>query len=415
MKSFKTILIFGAALVIFGGLWAAKPKGKASKKPEVKLERVFGHTFEMPLLVLPFPGTKQYAVFEKGGRILLVREGKKEVLVLLDWQKKICSDGYEEGLLGGAFDPDFQKTGRLYLYYSTCNPRASVISRVVVTPASQRRARAGMQKTPSRIKPAQNAPAKLDFFLQEEILLTIKQPYSNHNGGNLVFGPDGYLYIGTGDGGLYGDPGNRSQDVTTLLGKILRIDVSTKKGYRIPDDNPLSSYTKRYEKVKKAREIYAWGMRNPWRFSFDSKTGLLWVADVGQNSYEEVAIVRKGENHGWRRLEGFHCYSPPVACDDPSLVKPVHTYGRDEGQSITGGYVYRGKKIKKLYGRYVFGDFLSGNIWALGPEIERSTGKNHPSELLLKSDLSISSFGVDRRGEILVVDFGGVIYRLAPG
>jgi glucose/arabinose dehydrogenase len=230
----------------------------------------------------------------------------------------------------------------------------------------------------------------------EEILLEIPQPFRNHNGGQLTFGRDGYLYLGLGDGG--GQPSGTSQDLGTLLGKILRVDVSG-SGIAIPDDNPFVG-------INGARpEIYAYGLRNPWRFSFDRETGQMWAGDVGQSRWEEVNLVVPGGNYGWSIMEGFYCLSGGN-CDEEGLEMPRTVYGQDGGCSITGGYVYRGQSMPELDGWYVYGDYCSGNIWALDTEATTEP------VLLAETGLSIPAFAELPDGELLVVTFDNAIYRL---
>jgi glucose/arabinose dehydrogenase len=235
------------------------------------------------------------------------------------------------------------------------------------------------------------------------VLLTVDQPFENHNGGQIQFGPDGFLYIGFGDGGGGGDPAGNGQNLGTLLGKILRIDVESSQHYAVPPDNPFVG------QAGIRPEIWAFGFRNPWRFSFDRSMGRLFVADVGQASFEEVELVAKGANYGWNVMEGAHCYPPPsTGCNTSGLELPIAEYSHSEGSSITGGYVYRGTANQELRGRYVFGDFGSGRIWQLR---ETSPG-TWTRSLLLDTDLNISCFGLDSTGEILVVDYGGNVFRL---
>lgn len=242
---------------------------------------------------------------------------------------------------------------------------------------------------------------------EEKILLEFAQPYSNHNGGQIAFGPDGLLYVGTGDGGSAGDPQGNGQDKDSLLGKILRIDVDKGAPYSIPADNPFA-------KGGGKPEIYALGLRNPWRFSFDPPTKRLFVADVGQWSREEVDLVERGGNYGWRAMEGTLCFNPRANCRRPEYVLPIHEYDRNEGQSITGGYVYRGRRIAPLRNAYVFGDYESSHLWAL-----REEGKQWKRERLLTAPFPVSSFGLDPEGEILVVAHlsrgrGGVFRLTGP-
>ena len=306
--------------------------------------------------------------------------------VFLDIRDRVNDSGSEEGLLGLAFDPNYKSNGFFYVYYTASSPSRSIISRFAMSFDDQQK-------------------ADID---SELVILQVDQPYSNHNGGHIAFGPDGYLYIGLGDGGSAGDPHGNGQNKETLLSSILRIDVSEssdKEKYRIPPDNPFVGL----DDAKS--EIWAYGLRNPWRFSFDTVTGLLWVGDVGQNKFEEVDIVKKGGNYGWNVLEGFHCYPESISsCISEEFEAPIIEYDRDEGCSVTGGYVYRGSIFDFLYGSYIYGDFCTGLIWALnydGVEIVDIT-------LLVNSDLNISSFGEDEEGEIYILSFDDKIYRLKP-
>ncbi|HEU4627229.1 MAG TPA: PQQ-dependent sugar dehydrogenase, partial [Steroidobacteraceae bacterium] len=255
----------------------------------------------------------------------------------------------------------------------------------------------------------------------ESILLTIAQPFTNHNGGNIVFGPDGYLYAGFGDGGSGGDPNNNAQNRSTLLGKLLRIDVRGDGAYTIPPDNPyVGAGTARCEtgtsgSSAMCQEIYAYGFRNPWRFSFDAGAPTdLWLADVGQNAWEEVDRVQRGGNYGWRFREGAHCFNPstncPTTANGAPLIDPVAEYGHDLGSSVTGGYVYRGSAIPGLVGRYVFGDFGSGRIFTLIP----NSGGTLDRVQLLQTSLSISTFAQASDGELYVVDYAGKLFKLVP-
>lgn len=281
--------------------------------------------------------------------------------------------GGEQGLLGLAFHPSYKTNGRFFVNYTRRPDGATVVSEFKVSGNPDLAA------------------------TEEKQLLVVPQPYANHNGGMVEFGPDGFLYIGLGDGGAGGDPGNRGQDRNELLGKLLRIDVDRGTPYGVPRDNPFASGGGR-------PEIFAYGLRNPWRFSFDRQTGELWAADVGQNEWEEIDVVRLGGNYGWRIMEGRHCFLPREGCMQKGLVPPVAEYGHEKGRcSITGGYVYRGATIPALQGAYLYGDYCSGEIFSL---------VNGVPQLVLSSELSISSFGQDQDGELYVVDHGGGIHRI---
>jgi glucose/arabinose dehydrogenase len=341
-------------------------------------------TFEKPLYFSVAEDESGLAyVVEQTGKILVFedRADATEASVFLDLSDRIDTGGTEKGLLGLAFHPDYKNNGYLYVDYT--DEEGSVIARYT------RRAENPMEADPE----------------SEQILLTFDQPYENHNGGQLNFGPDGYLYIGTGDGGSGGDPQNNAQNLASYLGKILRIDVDSPAGgraYAVPADNPFAG-----NEQGQLEEIYAYGLRNPWRFSFDGD-GTLWVADVGQDAMEEIDQVQNGGNYGWSIMEGTLDYKDIPGVDKSALIPPVWEYGHDQGESITGGYVYEGGQIPDLAGRYIYGDFVSGRIWALWAD---ENGQMQNRELLA-SDLNIASFGLDAEGEIRIVDLSGRIYRL---
>ena len=347
---------------------------------ELDLELMYQElSFDRPVaLLFPNDGTDRGFVVEQPGQIKLLKSDG-DVARFLDIRDRVNDRGNEEGLLGLAFDPDFMSNGFFYVYYSASGPRRSVISRFSVS--------------------ADDSAADAN---SEKVILEVEQPYANHNGGQILFGPDGYLYVGLGDGGSAGDPKGHGQNTETLLGTILRIDVSsldTKGSYTIPSDNPFVG-------VEGARpEIWAYGLRNPWRFSFDSEMGDLWAADVGQNALEEVDLIEPGLNYGWNIMEGDECYSR--SCDTRGLELPIAVYGRDDGCSITGGYVYRGNRLPSLYGAYVYGDFCSGKIWALRYDGSRIT----ESIQLADTKLQIASFAEDTEGELYILDLEGGIYR----
>jgi glucose/arabinose dehydrogenase len=294
--------------------------------------------------------------------------------VFLDIRNRIIGDpGNEEGLLGLAFAPDYATSGRFYVHYSAGGPRRGVVSRFVANGASA-------------------DPAS------EQVILEVAQPYANHNGGGMAFGPEGMLYLAFGDGGSAGDPQGNGQRLDTLLGKILRIDVSG-AGYGIPADNPF---------VGRGRgEIWAYGLRNPWRITFDRGNGQLWSADVGQNAWEEVNRIVPGGNYGWSVLEGDACYRA-ATCDRSGKLAPRATYSHEFGCSVTGGYVYRGQAMPELVGWYVYGDYCSGRVWALNAATNE--GAAIP---LADTGVSITSFFEDAAGELYVVS-PSAIYRLAP-
>jgi glucose/arabinose dehydrogenase len=302
----------------------------------------------------------------------------------LDIRQKVDDQGNEEGLLGLAFHPDYRNNGYFYVNYTATNPNRTVISRFKVS-SNENQADAA----------------------SELVLLSFEQPYSNHNGGQVSFGPDGFLYIGTGDGGSGGDPHDNGQSRSTLLGKILRIDVNSPedgKQYGIPADNPFANNNNGYRE-----EIFAYGLRNPWRFSFDTSNGRLWTGDVGQNAYEEIDIIEKGGNYGWNTMEGNHCFEPRNGCDRAGLKDPIHEYDRDAGISITGGFVYRGPSLKALEGKYIYADYATRRIWAL----EHSNLSKPVNTLLFEADFNISSFGVDQNNELYLCGFDGKVHKLS--
>ncbi len=351
-----------------------------------QVERAFpGLSFqEMTNLVQPDDTSDLMFVTEQRGIIYAFSANNtQQVDIFLDITNRVNRGGNEEGLLGLAFDRDYEENGYFYVYYSAENPRRSVISRFNVN-----------QEDGDVADPE-----------SEIIIMEVEQPYSNHNGGQLAFGPDGYLYIGLGDGGSAGDPEGNGQKLGTLLGSIVRIDVSGLSGpgdYEIPADNPF------VDTAGARAEIWAFGLRNPWRFSFDSETGLLWAGDVGQGLWEEIDIIAKGANYGWNTMEGLHCYSPASDCDQSGLTLPIAEYDHSQGCSVTGGYVYQGDQIASLQGYYVYGDYCSGNIWALNYDGNTVT----ENMLLVDSDLSITSFGEDLAGNLYILDRQGGIYTL---
>lgn len=326
-------------------------------------------------------GSGRLFVVEQAGRIRILTQGLLQSVPLLDISNLVLTGG-ERGLLGLAFHPDYARNGRFFVSYTRQPDGATVV-------AEYRRG------------------AKIDLASrQERVVMVVPQPFANHNGGMVAFGPDGALYIGRGDGGGRGDPDNRGQNPHDLRGKILRLDVDREEPYTIPADNPYVSGGGR-------PEIYALGLRNPWRFSFDRDSGSLWVGDVGQHTWEEVDVVVRGGNYGWRLMEGQHCFLPQTDCEVPGLRLPILEYGHEAGRcSITGGYVYRGLSEPGLKGLYVYGDYCSGEIFGLQVEAEARPSQRQNPQVLLRSGFRISSFGEDEAGEVYVVDHGGGVYRL---
>jgi uncharacterized repeat protein (TIGR03806 family) len=335
-------------------------------------------SFSMPVGMIPSPTHRnRFYVVEKKGFIRRVETNGTEATssLFVDLSTRVNAGPNEAGLLGLALHPRFAENGYVYLSYtkkSATSPAnlASVIARATTTDG-------GLTLDPNTI---------VELFV-------LDQPYSNHNGGNIAFGPDGYLYIGLGDGGSGGDPHGHGQNTDSLLGKMLRIDVDNGSPYAIPEDNPFKNGGGK-------PEIFAWGLRNPWRFSFDRVSGDLWAGDVGQNKYEEIDKIVLGGNYGWGLREGFHCYRQPN-CDVPGAIDPVVEYDHSQGYSVTGGYVYRGLEIPELYGQYIYGDFGSGKIWAIPSNANQPTPR-----LLAATSHAIASFAEDLDGELYVLDYG---------
>ncbi|SMD44461.1 Glucose / Sorbosone dehydrogenase [Aquiflexum balticum DSM 16537] len=308
----------------------------------------------------------------------------EEKSVFLNIESRVNDQGNEEGLLGLAFHPDYENNGFFFVNYTAASPRRTVVSRFQVSASDPNRA-------------DENS---------ELVILEIPQPFSNHNGGQLSFGPDGYLYIASGDGGSGGDPQNHGQRLETLLGAILRIDIDAQdngRNYAIPADNPFVNNQEGFKE-----EIYAYGLRNPWRFSFDSQTDALWTADVGQNRAEEIDIITKGGNYGWRTMEGFNCFNPSSGCNQEGLILPIWEYTHTNGdRSVTGGFVYSGTEISELQGLYVYADFVSGRIWTLDfSDLDKPINTE-----LMKANFSISSFGIDQSDELFLCGFDEKIYK----
>lgn len=344
--------------------------------------------FDRPVeLTSPKDGSSRIFLVSQKGIIYVFpnRSDAKGATAFLNISGKVKSGG-EKGLLGLAFHPDYKNNGYFYVNYTQGNPLHTVISRFKVSATDANKA------DPN----------------SEQVLLTYNQPFENHNGGKVAFGNDGFLYIAAGDGGSGGDPGNRAQNKKELLGKILRIDVNRSSGnaaYAIPADNPFKG-----NKDGDKEEIYAYGMRNPWRFSFDKKTGRLWAGDVGQNKIEEVDIIEKGGNYGWNIMEAGECYKTDN-CNTNGLKLPVYSYrqGSNTGHSITGGYVCRDRNLPALDGKYVYGDYVSGNIWALSYAGAKATNNT----LIAHLPEGLSSFGEDSEDHLYVLGYNtGKIFRL---
>jgi glucose/arabinose dehydrogenase len=366
--------------------------------------------FKKPLFVTSHPENSKFLyVVEQAGKIIIINNGEKLDEPFLDITDRVVRPGRpgdERGLLGFAFHPDYAKNKKFYVNY---------INDDGFTIVSEFSAQSNLKANSS----------------SERTVFNLKQPYSNHNGGHMQFGPDNYLYISIGDGGKRGDPLNAGQDLNTLFGKIIRIDIN-KVPYGIPKSNPY------YGQKNKRGEIWAWGFRNVWRFSFDRKIGDIYYGDVGQNKWEEINYEpynsKGGNNYGWRIMEASKCYNPEKNCDEKGLTLPIHEYPNDanymvvlgggsqtnsDGCSVTGGYVYRGSKIKGLNGYYIFGDYCSGNIWTFKVINDKATSlTNRTKEINLGNGeftTYISSFGEDADGELYIVEYNGGIYKIDQG
>ncbi len=335
-------------------------------------------TFTAPLLMLPHPDLAGiFYVVEQGGtvyRVNLANDSRTKLVDLTDFYA--LSDCSECGLLGMAFDPAFATNGYLYLSFTQGSGVTSYVAR--------------FESTDNGLSLRGDGAGGLD----RTNLLEQPQPYSNHNGGHIAFGPDGLLYVGLGDGGSGNDPGNRAQDLSTRLGKMLRYNTDGS-----PASNGVSG---------SVPEIYAYGLRNPWRWSFDRSTGALWAGDVGQSAFEEIDIITQGGNYGWRCYEGFERTSNSCSASGP-FIDPVHAYGRSDGISVTGGYVYRGSNIPALQGAYLFSDYGSGTLWAL----ERQSDDSYQRRTLLETGRNVASFGQDNQGELYLVTTTG-LFRIDP-
>jgi quinoprotein glucose dehydrogenase len=384
-----------------GPLQETRPAEGAASLPKISLRRAFPRlSFLRPVyLTHAGDGTDRLFVLERRGRIRVFadRRDVETAGVFLDLQSQVSRRHNEEGLLALAFHPDYRTNGRFYVYYSASSPRRGILSEFRVDPEDPDRADPGF----------------------ERVILEVEQPWGNHNGATVLFGPDGYLYISLGDGGAANDPLGAGQDLSTLLGSILRIDVDRRgedRAYGIPPDNPF------VDRSDTRPEIWAYGLRNVWRMSFDRRTGDLWAGDVGQNRWEEIDLIVKGGNYGWNIREGAHFFGEGGSGD--GLIDPVAEYPQREGRtmvglSVTGGNVYRGSAYPALEGVYLYGDYVTGRIWALRHDQGRVTG---PREVYTPPPRHyIASFGEDEAGELYICAFenlnghggaSGRIYRI---
>ena len=376
----KPTAVFGCALVAcLGNVPGGPPLPGETGTLELQL---VASGLSSPLYLTTPAGDPRLFIVEQEGRIRIVKNGQLPATPFLDITGSVGAGG-ERGLLSVAFHPSYATNGYFYVDY-TDNNGDTRIERYTVGPNPDI---------------ADVASAKLILF--------IAQPYSNHNGGLVTFGPDGMLYIGMGDGGSRGDPQNRAQNPDSLLGKLLRIDVDHGDPYAIPAGNPFAT-------SGGAPEIWALGLRNPWRFAFDRAAGLLYIADVGQDLWEEVSVAPAGQgglNYGWRIMEGLHCFNP-TSCSSTGLVQPVVEYSHANGCSITGGFVYRGTRAPSLVGQYFYSDYCSG--WMRSFSYANGAVTGQTSWSLNVSLGNVLSFGEDSAGELYVLSAGGGVYRIAP-
>jgi glucose/arabinose dehydrogenase len=352
--------------------------------PSISLEPFVSVPSQITYLTHAGDGSGRIFLVEKPGRVRIIEEGQVLETPFLDISDLVEAGGSEQGLLSIAFDPDYQNNGEFYVNYTSRS--------------------GGGDTTIARYR--LSAEPNTADASSGQVLLTIDQPAGNHNGGQIQFGPDGYLYVGMGDGGRADDPWDNAENMDVLLGKMLRIAVQGQKTYAIPHDNPF------VEQTDIRTEIWVYGLRNPWRFSFDRGTGDLYIADVGQGQWEEIdyqpAQSAGGEHYGWDTTEGTHCFEPADGCDMTAITLPVTEYGHDQGCSVTGGYVYRGAAHPQWDGIYFYADFCSGDIWAL----RQVSDGNWQNEVVFDSDYRVASFGEDETGELFVLDLNGTVYRL---
>lgn len=353
-----------------------------------------GLRFKFPVGMYTAPdSSNRIFVLEQAGKIVVFKDSNgitsADTTAFLNLAGKVStgiSTGTEYGLLGMAFHPKFKNNGYVYVNYTRSNPLTTYVS---------------------RFKVSSNDANKLEPT-SEKVVLKVAQPYSNHNAGSIVFGDDGYLYISLGDGGSGGDPGNRAQNKTVLLGKILRVDVDVPiddSTYQIPPDNPFVGNTQNWRK-----EIFTYGMRNPWKISKDPESSTIWIGEVGQNLFEEIDTIRAGANYGWRIMEGNYAYSVCSGCDTSNYEKPIYVYGRNTGNCVIGGFVYRGNEMPRMKGSYVYGDYGSGKIWML----QKDQNGAYQNTLLMSPAFSMSSFGLDNKKELYVLGYhstGGYIKK----
>ncbi len=359
-------------------------RGQGLPAPAIGFEQIFDGLNKPVDYIDANDGSGRFFILDQDGRVLISVGGDLLETPWLDLSQDV-STGSEQGLLGMALDPGFGDNGRVFVSYTDTEGNSQIVRYTVDSGDA------------NRLDPS-----------SATTILSLEQPYSNHNGGDIVFGPDGLLYIGFGDGGGQGDPDDRAQDPAVLFAKILRIDVSgDQEPYGIPTDNPF------VDTANFAPETFAWGFRNPWRFGFDRETGDLWIGDVGQDNIEEIDLVpagTSGQNFGWSVMEGNECFRTD-GCDETDLTLPVDQYTHDYGCSVIGGYVYRGSAIPDLVGTYLFADYCSGNLWGLTADGDGA----YTASGTLETGYNPSSFAQDASGELYLLDLNGGIYRIVAG
>lgn len=379
---------------------------RPSSDTDIQVERVFPSlSFDSPVALLQAPDdNSRWFVVEQEGviRVFDNTNNASSSSIFIDIQNRVDDSANESGLLAMAFHPDFSSNGQVFLFYQVPDTSNNCCASQLVRYTSDD---GGLTLNPD----------------SAQVLISFTDPYENHFGGQLGFDTEGFLYLSIGDGGSGGDPGNRAQTTSNPWGSVLRIDVDSGSPYSIPSDNPFADETQlcntdpaieNREENANCPEIYAWGLRNPWRWSFDRATGDLWLADVGQGDWEEVNIVQRGGNYGWRIREGAHCYRPTSGCETNGLIDPVAEIEQPEFQSITGGYVYRGSNIPSLMGKYVFGDYITGPIYALS---DNGSGGWQIERLISDSGFNVASFAEDQLGELYVVSYQGALYQIIEG
>ena len=382
----SSLLLLALLLPSCGGGGTPSPTPTPTPTPGTLALTTVVSGLSAPLGLERPPGDNRFFVVQQSGTVRIIENGALRSGNFLDIQSLVNFDGQEQGLLGLSFHPNYSTNRKFYVNYTRDSPSRQTVIAEFQTSASD----------PNQADPG-----------SERIVLTVNQPFPNHKGGQLVFGTDGFLYIGLGDGGDAGDPLNNAQNLFSLLGKILRIGVDApftgSLQYAIPADNPFAGSSG-------SPEIFAYGLRNPWRFSLEQGSSRIFVADVGQGNFEEVDILQKGGNYGWRVMEGAHCFNPSTGCDTSNKIMPIAEYDHTVGIAVIGGYVYKGTAIPSLANKYIFGD-LTGKIFSL----TEAPANTFTRSDLLTTNRMVSSLSQDAAGEVYVLDYGaGIILKLVP-